>query len=130
MRIPTVRCADYSTPVPVRTSPNRWTWSSFEVRWRASWLATLFTPQRKETREHLNEMLLDAIHLAQQVVNVPAGTGRTLNGLTFAAVTHKAGRPFTVRATAVNGAGSPATTTNYTGTPSATSSTATLRRLA
>jgi MSHA biogenesis protein MshQ len=49
-----------------------------------------------------------------------AGTGRTLNGLTFAAVTHKAGRPFTVRATAVNGAGSPATTTNYTGTPSAT----------
>ena len=48
-----------------------------------------------------------------------AGTGRPLNDLTFGAVTHKAGRPFTVRATAVNGAGSPATTTNYTGTPSA-----------
>jgi heat-inducible transcriptional repressor len=33
--------------------------------------------QLKETREHLNEMMLDAIHLAQQVVNVPpAGTGR------------------------------------------------------
>jgi MSHA biogenesis protein MshQ len=49
-----------------------------------------------------------------------AGTGRTLNGLTFGAVMHKAGQPFTVRATAVNGAGSPATTTNYTGTPTAT----------
>ena len=32
--------------------------------------------QLKETREHLNEMMLDAIRLAQQVVNVPAGTGR------------------------------------------------------
>jgi MSHA biogenesis protein MshQ len=49
-----------------------------------------------------------------------AGTTRTLNGVTFGAVTHKAGRPFTVRATAVNGAGTPATTTNYTGTPTAT----------
>src|SRR5688572_3328177 len=48
-----------------------------------------------------------------------AGTGRPLNDLTFGAVTHKAGRPFTVQATAVNGAGSPVTTTNYTGTPSA-----------
>ena len=32
--------------------------------------------QLKETREHLNEMMLDAIHLAQQVVNVPVGSGR------------------------------------------------------
>jgi heat-inducible transcriptional repressor len=32
--------------------------------------------QLKETREHLNEMMLNAIHLAQQVVNVPAGAGR------------------------------------------------------
>jgi heat-inducible transcriptional repressor len=33
--------------------------------------------QLKETREHLNEMMLDAIRLAQQVVNVPpAGGGR------------------------------------------------------
>ena len=32
--------------------------------------------QLKETREHLNEMMLDAIHLAQQVMNVPAGAGR------------------------------------------------------
>ncbi|MGQ0579354.1 MAG: DUF6701 domain-containing protein [Betaproteobacteria bacterium] len=51
-----------------------------------------------------------------------AGTGRTLNLLTFAATTptHKAGQPFSVRATAVNAAGSPATTTNYTGAPTAT----------
>ena len=33
--------------------------------------------QLKETREHLNEMMLDAIHLAQQVMNVPVvGGGR------------------------------------------------------
>jgi heat-inducible transcriptional repressor len=33
--------------------------------------------QLKETREHLNEMMLDAIRLAQQVVNVPpVGAGR------------------------------------------------------
>jgi heat-inducible transcriptional repressor len=33
--------------------------------------------QLKETREHLNEMMLDAIRLAQQVVDVPAaGSGR------------------------------------------------------
>src|SRR5687767_165274 len=32
--------------------------------------------QLKETREHLNEMMLNAIHLAQQVVNVPPGSGR------------------------------------------------------
>jgi heat-inducible transcriptional repressor len=32
--------------------------------------------QLKETREHLNEMMLDAIHLAQQVVNVPPPAGR------------------------------------------------------
>ncbi|HKQ26474.1 MAG TPA: DUF6701 domain-containing protein [Burkholderiales bacterium] len=49
-----------------------------------------------------------------------AGTGRALNLLTFAAITptHKAGRPFSVRATAVNGAA--ATTTNYVGAPTAT----------
>jgi hypothetical protein len=51
-----------------------------------------------------------------------AGTTRTLNLLTFAATTpiHKAGRPFTVRATAVNAAGTPATTTLYTGAPTPT----------
>jgi heat-inducible transcriptional repressor len=32
--------------------------------------------QLKETREHLNATMLDAIHLAQQVMNVPATTGR------------------------------------------------------
>jgi MSHA biogenesis protein MshQ len=48
-----------------------------------------------------------------------AGTTRTLNNSTTMplGITHKAGRPFTVQATAVNGAGSPATTTNYTGAP-------------
>jgi MSHA biogenesis protein MshQ len=47
---------------------------------------------------------------------------RALNLLTFAATTpiHKAGRPLSVRATAVNAAGTPATTTNYTGAPTAT----------
>jgi hypothetical protein len=50
-----------------------------------------------------------------------AGTTRTLNNTTLPGGTvHKAGRPFTVRATAVNGAGSPATTTNYTGAPTPT----------
>jgi hypothetical protein len=49
-----------------------------------------------------------------------AGTGRALNLLTFAATTptHKAGRPFSVRAAAVNAAA--ATTTNYTGAPGTT----------
>jgi hypothetical protein len=48
---------------------------------------------------------------------------RALNLLTFAAITpiHKAGRPFSVRATAVNTAA--ATTGNYTGAPTATLST-------
>src|SRR5262245_29891340 len=32
--------------------------------------------QLKETREHLNQMMLDAIRLAQQVVNVPPQGGR------------------------------------------------------
>ena len=45
---------------------------------------------------------------------------RALNDVTFGAVFHKAGRPFSVRATAVNAAGSPATTTNYVGAPTAT----------
>ena len=47
---------------------------------------------------------------------------RALNLLTFAATTptHKAGRPFSVRATARNAAGAPATTTNYAGAPTAT----------
>jgi len=56
-----------------------------------------------------------------------AGTSRTLNDVTITApasggLVHKAGRPFSVRATAVNAAGSPATTTNYSGTPSVTRS--------
>ncbi|MEO8153964.1 MAG: DUF6701 domain-containing protein [Rhizobacter sp.] len=47
-----------------------------------------------------------------------AGTTRTLaNSALTGGNVHKAGQPFTVRATAVNGAGSPVTTTNYTGTP-------------
>ncbi|MGH8753275.1 MAG: DUF6701 domain-containing protein, partial [Burkholderiales bacterium] len=47
---------------------------------------------------------------------------RALNLLTFAATTpiHKAGRPFSVGATAKNAAGTPATTTNYIGAPSPT----------
>jgi len=50
-----------------------------------------------------------------------AGTTRTLNNLAApGGIVHKAGRPFTVRATAVNGAGTPATTTNYAGTATAT----------
>ncbi|HSC95728.1 MAG TPA: DUF6701 domain-containing protein [Burkholderiales bacterium] len=51
-----------------------------------------------------------------------AGTARTLGntGAPPGGVIHKAGRPFTVQATAVNGAGVPATTTNYTGTATAT----------
>src|SRR6187549_2936069 len=32
--------------------------------------------QLQETREHLNEMMLDAIHLAQMVVSEPPATGR------------------------------------------------------
>jgi MSHA biogenesis protein MshQ len=50
-----------------------------------------------------------------------AGTTRDLDNLDAPAGTvHKAGRPFTVRATAVNGAGSPVTTTNYAGTATTT----------
>ncbi|HVL34865.1 MAG TPA: DUF6701 domain-containing protein [Burkholderiales bacterium] len=44
-----------------------------------------------------------------------AGTGRALTDVTFGSVTHKAGRPFSVRANAVNGGG--AVTSNYAGTP-------------
>jgi hypothetical protein len=48
----------------------------------------------------------------------PAWTGRILDDLTFTAgKTHKAGRPFSVRASAVNSAS--VTTNNYAGTPSA-----------
>lgn len=50
---------------------------------------------------------------------VTAGTTRTLDDVTFGSVTHKAGRPFRVSANAVNAAGVPATTTNYTGAPAA-----------
>ena len=47
-----------------------------------------------------------------------AGSARTLaqSAATGGSV-HKAGRPFTVRAIAVNGAATPATTSHYTGTP-------------
>jgi len=49
-----------------------------------------------------------------------AGTTRTLDNLTVpGGIVHKAGRPFTVIATAVNGDGT-TPTTNYTGTPTAT----------
>jgi hypothetical protein len=48
-----------------------------------------------------------------------AGTTRLLDSTTFGATLHKAGRPFSVRASAVNAAGAPAVTTNYVGTPAA-----------
>ena len=46
-----------------------------------------------------------------------AGTGRALGDVTFGAVLHKAGRPFSVRASAVNAAA--VITTNYAGAPAA-----------
>lgn len=47
-----------------------------------------------------------------------AGTTRTLaNTATTGGNVHKAGRPFTMSATAVNGAGTPATMTSYSGSP-------------
>ena len=49
-----------------------------------------------------------------------AGTTNPLTSTAFGAVLHNAGRPFSVRASAVNGAGSPVVTANYAGTPVAT----------
>lgn len=50
-----------------------------------------------------------------------AGTTRTLaNSSATGGNVHKAGQPFTIRATAVNAQATPATTTNYTGAPTAT----------
>ncbi|HWI12671.1 MAG TPA: DUF6701 domain-containing protein, partial [Burkholderiales bacterium] len=48
-----------------------------------------------------------------------AGTARALNDTSFGTVTHKAGRPVSVRAAAVNAAATPAITTNYTGAQTA-----------
>ena len=49
-----------------------------------------------------------------------AGATRTLNNAsTPGGTVHKAGRPFTITATGYNGAGTPAVTTNYAGTPTA-----------
>lgn len=49
-----------------------------------------------------------------------AGTTRTLNnGTASGGVVHNAGRPFTVTATAYSGAGTPAVTAAYDGTPTA-----------
>ncbi len=50
------------------------------------------------------------------------GTGRTLGNVVFTAggTLHNAGRNFTVSASAVNAAGTPATTTNYAGSPTPT----------
>jgi MSHA biogenesis protein MshQ len=48
-----------------------------------------------------------------------AGMTRALNSVAFAAVTHKAGRPLSASASAVNAAGAPAVTPNYVGTPAA-----------
>jgi hypothetical protein len=57
----------------------------------------------------------------QTADTTPGGTGRTLyTTTTTLGNVHKASQPFTVRATAVNGAGTPITTTNYAGTPTAT----------
>jgi len=48
------------------------------------------------------------------------GTARALTNVSVpGGVVHKAGRPFSLRATAVNAAGTPAVTTNYDGTPEA-----------
>jgi len=53
-----------------------------------------------------------------------AGAARTLNNTTsIGGFVHKAGRPFTLSATAVNAQATPATTTGYVGTPTATFST-------
>jgi MSHA biogenesis protein MshQ len=49
-----------------------------------------------------------------------AGTTNPLTSTAFGAVLHNAGRPFSVRASAVNGAGSPVVTANYVGAPVAT----------
>lgn len=49
-----------------------------------------------------------------------AGTSRALADVTVGSVVHKAGRPISVRANAMNAAGSPAITTNYVGAPTAT----------
>ena len=49
-----------------------------------------------------------------------AGTTRNMNDMTFGTTLHKAGRPFSVRASAFNAAGTPAITANYTGSPTAT----------
>ena len=49
-----------------------------------------------------------------------AGTTNPLNSTAFGTVMHNAGRPFSVRASAVNGAGSPVVTANYVGAPVAT----------
>jgi hypothetical protein len=49
-----------------------------------------------------------------------AGTGRALSDVAFGVVVHKAGRPVSVRAAAVNAAGTPAVTANYVGTPTVT----------
>ena len=49
-----------------------------------------------------------------------AGTTRSLNSNAFGATVHKAGQRFSVRADALNAAGTPALTTNYTGSPTAT----------
>lgn len=55
---------------------------------------------------------------ATDATSTTAGTTRTLaNAASSGGNVHKAGQPFTVRATAVNSAGT--TTANYTGTPSA-----------
>lgn len=49
-----------------------------------------------------------------------AGTTNTLNNTAIAGATvHNAGRPFRIAATAYNGAGTPAITSNYDGTPTA-----------
>ena len=51
---------------------------------------------------------------------VNAGTVRALNDSTFGAIMHKAGRPLSVRANALNAAVTPALTVNYSGAPTAT----------
>lgn len=49
-----------------------------------------------------------------------AGTTNTLNNTAIAGATvHNAGRPFTIAATAYNGAGTPVVTSNYNGSPTA-----------
>ncbi|MGE4109207.1 MAG: DUF6701 domain-containing protein, partial [Burkholderiales bacterium] len=63
-----------------------------------------------------------AAFAASNATRTTAGLVNTLDSTVFGATVHNAGRPFSVRANAVNGAGLPVVTTNYAGTPVVTTS--------